>query len=103
MITLPWFLRPRTRVRTQEDAKHLLRLAEAYQNTFVHPNGEIPPHAALVLQDLANACFYGREDLPANAEQAMVRATGNAVFARVLKLTNLQPNDVIVTTKRTEE
>lgn len=103
MITLPRFLRSRTVVKTREQEQHIRRIAEAYQHTFVHPNGEVPNHAALVLQDLAQTCFYGREDLPANAEQAMVRATGNAIFARILKMTNLHPDDVIVATKRIEQ
>jgi hypothetical protein len=102
MIRLPEWLRPRTQVRTDAEKDALDRLAEAYRSVFVLPTGDVTPHGAIVLHDLAKTCMFAREDLPINGEAAIVRATLNAVYSRILRLSSLHENDVIVARRKIE-
>lgn len=99
MMRLPRFLHQRTKVRSTSEKQRIDRLADAYQAVFLLPNGDVTPHGQVVLADLAVTCMFAREDLPRNADEAMVRAALNAVYARILRLTSLRGDDVIVTTK----
>jgi hypothetical protein len=95
-------MRQRTQVRTPQERDRLLRLAAAYQEVFII-NGETGPAATRVLNDLARACMFAAQELPSNTDQAMVRASLNAVYSRILRLCSLRPDDVILTTREKDD
>jgi hypothetical protein len=101
MLRLPPFLRSRTRVQTQTELDGLNRLSAAYKQTFMHPNGEVAPHAQTVLADLARACMFADETPPRTADEAMVRASLHALYSRILRLTSLRSDDVTLIPSRT--
>lgn len=90
----PAGMRPRRPGMRAQQRDQLLRIAAAYRDTFILPNGEQTPHGQTVLRDLARFTQMFTGTIPQTPTEATVLAAQHAVYAHIMQMLNTTADDI---------
>lgn len=99
----PVGMRARRPAMKPHERDALLRLSQAYRDTFILPNGEHTPQGAIVLRDLARFTQMYTGTIPRTAIEGTVLATLHSVYSHIMQMLNTNADDIPVIVKDDED